>query len=338
MSLYRNALWYRKGWREYTRDGYLASKKRFDVKDLDIDCADKTFLVTGASSGIGKCIASEIARKAGAVHLVCRNKKTGDAARKEMIETTGNPRVYVHVVDMSRPRQIADFVEDFLESEAILDVLVNNAGCMVNTRELTPDALETTFATNVLGPYILTSGLMPLLTKSSEARVIMVSSGGILLQRLNVDDLQFEKMEPYDGTLAYAQTKRQLVVMAEQFAIIYPNIHFSSMNPGWVNTPSVEATMPEFYSQTRDKLRTPAEGADTAAWLAVSSKALKHPSGLFFQDRQPVPTHLPLAWTKASKKEEELLLEELTVIMRQKLGKLPDINDFNGQMTNTYNV
>ena len=66
---------------------------------------------------------------------------------------------------------------------------------------------------------------------------MIVSSGGMLVQNLNVTDLQFEKMKPFDGTMAYAQNKRQQVVMTEQYAKKYPNIHFSSMHPGWSDTP-----------------------------------------------------------------------------------------------------
>lgn len=70
----------------------------------------------------------------------------------------------------------------------------------------------------------------------------MISSGGMLVQRLNVNDLQFEKMDPYDGTMASAQTKRQIIIMTEQYAFKYPRIHFSSVNPGWADTPGIDNT------------------------------------------------------------------------------------------------
>ena len=66
---------------------------------------------------------------------------------------------------------------------------------------------------------------------------IIVSSGGMLTQSLNTDDLQFERMRSFDGTVAYAQNKRQQVTMCEQYAQAHPNVHFSSMHPGWANTP-----------------------------------------------------------------------------------------------------
>merc|ERR1712209_123798 len=100
------------------------------------------------------------------------------------------------------------------------------------------------FATNTLGTYLLTTGLLPLLEKSDQPRVITVSSGGMLVQKLNVDDLQFQKMSKYDGTMAYAQNKRQQVKM-------------------------------------KDKLRSVEQGADTVVWLAISPAALQGDSGQF---------------------------------------------------------
>jgi len=69
--------------------------------------------------------------------------------------------------------------------------------------------------------------------------------------------------------------------------------------------------MPDFYEKMKNRLRTAEQGADTAVWLAISDAALKQPSGLFFQDRQPVATHLPLAWTHSTKEEDLLLMSQL---------------------------
>lgn len=188
---------------------------------------------------------------------------------------------------------------------------MNNAGCMINARELTEDGLEKNFATNTLGTHILTTALIPLLLKSSRPRVIIVSSGGMLVQSLNINDLQVEKMKPFDGTMVYAQNKRQQVVMTEHYAKKFPNIHFSSMHPGWSDTPAVRSSMPDFYEKMKNRLRTVEEGADTIVWLALSEAAIKQPSGLFFQDRTAVSTHLPLAWTKSTPQQNEQLINEL---------------------------
>eukprot|EP00076_Gallus_gallus_P006762 XP_001233773.2 dehydrogenase/reductase SDR family member 12 [Gallus gallus] len=309
MSWYRNVVWFVKGLREYTRSGYESASKHFDPADLEVDVAGRSFLITGSNSGIGKAAAKEIARRGGTVHLVCRNKERAEDAKGEIVTETGNQNIFLHVVDISNPKEIWKFAEKF-KNEHKLNVLINNAGCMVNNRELTEDGLEKNFATNTLGTYVLTTALLPLLEKEADARVVTVSSGGMLVQKLNISDLQ-SGSETFDGTMVYAQNKRQQVVLTEQWAKTHRSIHFSVMHPGWADTPAVRSSMPDFYQKMKNSLRTEAQGADTVVWLAVSSEAAKLPSGLFFQDRQSVPKHLPLARTHSPPGDEEKLMEVL---------------------------
>ncbi|XP_027001183.1 dehydrogenase/reductase SDR family member 12 isoform X1 [Tachysurus fulvidraco] len=309
MSYYRNAIWFVKGLQEYTRSGYEAAAKRFVASDLDVDLSSRSFIITGANSGIGKATALEIAKRGGTVHLVCRNKDRADEARTHIVEQSKNEKVHVHIVDISSPKALWEFASSFTQRHSV-DVLINNAGCMVNQREVTEDGLEKNFATNTLGTFILSTALFPELKKSQDPRVITVSSGGMLVQKLNVDDLQFEK-GTFDGTMAYAQNKRQQVIMTELWAQQHKEIHFSSMHPGWADTPAVQSSMPDFHAKMKNKLRTEAQGADTVVWLAVADAAVKHPSGLFFQDRTPVATHLPLALSRSSLSEENELMKTL---------------------------
>lgn len=309
MSLYRNTVWFLKGLQEYTKSGYEAAERRFIAADLEVSVTGRSFIITGANSGIGKATACEIAKRGGTVHLVCRNKDRAEEARKDIVDQSKNENVHVHLVDMSNPRGVWEFANGFSQKHS-LHVLINNAGCMVGQRELTEDGLEKNFATNTLGTYILTSALIPALKKSQDPRVITVSSGGMLVQKLNVEDLQFEKGS-FDGTMAYAQNKRQQVIMTEQLAAQHKEIHFSSMHPGWADTPAVRLSMPDFYAKMKNKLRTEAQGADTVLWLAISDAASKQPSGLFFQDRKAVSTHLPLASSKSSPSDEQMLMSTL---------------------------
>lgn len=314
MSFYRNTIWFVKGLQEYTKSGYEAAAKHFAPTDLDVNLSGRSFVITGANSGIGKATAQEIANRGGTVHLVCRNKGRADAAKDEIVERSSNQNVHVHIVDMSSARQVWEFASNFMLNNTV-HVLVNNAGCMVNQREVTEEGLEKNFATNTLGTYILTTALIPALKKAEDPRVITVSSGGMLTQKLDTDNLQFEK-GTFDGTMAYAQNKRQQVILTEQWASQHKEIHFSSMHPGWADTPAVQLSMPSFHAKMQSKLRTEAMGADTTVWLAVSAAAAKQPSGLFFQDRKAVATHLPLASTKSTPQEKERLptvLDELAL-------------------------
>jgi len=311
MSIYRNTVWLVKGLREYTCGGFTAAAKGFNQEDLDVDCKGKAYMITGANSGIGKQTALEIAKRGGTIHMVCRNPEYGEEAKKELRKLSDNSEIYLHILDMSKPRDVTKFVKKFNDENERLDVLINNAGCMVNTRELTEDNLEKNFATNTLGTFLITSGLVSLLGKSEEPRVVTVSSGGMLVQKLDVDDLQFEKLSPFDGTMAYAQNKRQQVVMTEEWAKQHKDIHFSVMHPGWADTPAVRSSMPDFYEKMRDKLRTVEQGADTVVWLAIAKNPAQMPSGLFWQDRASVATHLPLAWSRATSQEKERLINHL---------------------------
>ncbi|XP_053404755.1 dehydrogenase/reductase SDR family member 12-like [Mercenaria mercenaria] len=317
MSIFRSTVWFVKGLKEYTRSGYASASKDFNPGDLDVLINDRSYMITGANSGLGKATALSLAQKGGTVHLVCRSKERGEEAKTEIVETTGNQNIHLHQLDTSKPRDIYHFAKTFEESGQSLDVLINNAGCMVNTRELTEDGLEKNFATNTLGTHILTTALIPVLSKSSKPRVIIVSSGGMLTQSLNITDLQFEKMKKFDGTVAYAQNKRQQIIMTEQYAQKYPSIHFSVMHPGWSDTPAVQSSMPQFYEKMKSRLRTVEEGADTIIWLAVAENPLKLKSGCFFQDRKVVSTHLPLAWTKSTPEQDQSLMTQLEDLSRR---------------------
>uniref|UniRef100_A0A3Q3CD95 Dehydrogenase/reductase 12-like a n=1 Tax=Haplochromis burtoni TaxID=8153 RepID=A0A3Q3CD95_HAPBU len=218
----------------------------------------------------------------GTIHMVCRNKDKAEEARADIVKETGNKEVYVHILDLSETKKVWEFAEGFKRKYKSLNVLINNAGAIMSQRDLNAEGLEKSFATNVLGVYILTKSLIPLLEKSVDPRVITVSSGGMLVQKLRTGNLQSERGR-YDGTMVYAQHKRQQVVMTEQLAKTHTNIHFSVMHPGWVDTPAVANAMPDFHQSMKDSLRTPEQGADTVVWLSVSEAAVKNPSGRFYQ-------------------------------------------------------
>ncbi|CAL8342806.1 unnamed protein product [Gadus morhua 'NCC'] len=310
MSLYRNSAWFLKGVTEFTKNAFISASKRFVEKDLEVSMAGRSFMITGANSGIGRATAMAIAKKGGTVHMVCRNKDKAEEARADIVKESGNKEIFVHILDLSETKKVWEFAESFKRKYKSLNVLINNAGCIMSQREENTEGLEKSFASNVLGVYILTKSLIALLEKSAEPRVVTVSSGGMLVQKLRTGNLQTDRGR-YDGAMVYAQNKRQQVVITEQLAKNHLNIHFSVMHPGWVDTPAVANAMPEFHSSMRESLRTPEQGADTAVWLAVSDAAATMPSGHFYQDRKMVSAHLPLAWTRSSSLEEQKFMSSL---------------------------
>jgi len=317
MSIFRNTVWFLKGLKEYTSSGYTAASVSFNESDLDLKCEDRSYLITGCNSGIGRQTALEIGKRGGTVHMVCRNPESSSSARDELIKESGNDKYHLHILDMSKPRDVINFAKKFSNEGNKLDVLINNAGCMINTREMIEDDLDKNFATNTLGTFLITSGLLPLLKKSDQPRVVTVSSGGMLTQRLQVDDLQFKTMSKYDGTMAYAQNKRQQVEMTEEFAKSHPQIHWSVMHPGWADTPAVRNSMPDFYEKFKDKLRTVEQGADTVVWLSLAKAPLSATNGKFWQDRETVSSHLPLAWTKSTQADRDKLMNVLYEMEKQ---------------------
>nr|XP_039258437.1 dehydrogenase/reductase SDR family member 12-like [Styela clava] len=315
MSLYQKGVFLVKGLREFTKSGYIAAEKSFNAKDLGVDVKGRSYMITGSNSGIGKSAAIEIAKKGGTIHMVCRNSERADKAKDEIVTASGNQDVHVHILDMSKLSEVHKFAHEFSTKQEKLDTLINNAGCMVNDRTMTSDNLEMNFATNTMGTYVLTISLLPLLKKASKPRVITVSSGGMYIQKLNVKNLQSE--HNFSGELAYAHNKRQQVILTEELAKLHPDVHFSTMHPGWADTPAVRSSMPDFHRQMGSRLRSPEQGADTIVWLALSNMALEQKSGQFFLDRKSQALHLPLAWTRESASERAKFMEKIDEILTQ---------------------
>ncbi|XP_057294788.1 dehydrogenase/reductase SDR family member 12-like [Hydractinia symbiolongicarpus] len=312
-TAYRYGVWFVKGIREFTKAGYDVASKNFESLD-GISVNGRSYLITGANSGIGKETAMEIAKRGGTIHMVCRNEVKGKEAQDEIKTHSGNDDVHLHILDMSEPQKVYLFAKQFVETSKPLHVIINNAGCMENTRVLTEDGLEKNFATNTLGTYVLTSSLIDHIKKFDSPQVITVTSGGMLLVKLKLDDLQLEEMNPFDGAVAYSLNKRQQVVMTDHWTKQHPQIQFTTMHPGWADTPAVRLSLPDFHRRMGDRLRTPYQGADTLIWLCVSETARKLPGGGFYQDRKSVKKHLPLAWTKSSTEEEDLFVKKLEEI------------------------
>ena len=226
-----------------------------------------------------------------------------------IVERSGNGDVHVGVCDLSELESVRQFAGRFRGQASRLDVLVNNAGVMTEARAVSPDGIELTLATNVVGPFLLTNLLIPLLRESAPARIINVSSGGMYTQKLRVDDLQSERGE-FDGPKVYARTKRAEVILTELWAeqLAGTGVVVHSMHPGWADTPGVRSSLPRFYTLTRPLLRTPAEGADTIVWLGAAAEPGRS-SGRFWHDRRPRPTHW-LRCTRETRQERERLLAE----------------------------
>ena len=274
----------------YDRIGYHLRRPLWQAADTGVSLRDRVCVVTGANSGLGRATAQALAARQARVYLVCRNAARGAQARAEIIEQTGNTNVQPEVVDLASQAAIRGFVENFARKESRVDVLVNNAGILPAMRELTVDGIESTFAVNTLAYFLLTNLFAPLLEASAGARVVNVSSGGQYLAKLDVQDLQFTR-EPFDGTLAYANTKRAELLLTSIWADCWRarGVLVFGMHPGWADTPAVRTSLPVFHAIMRMTLRTPEEGADTIVWLCANPQLTASESGEFFFDRRARP-------------------------------------------------
>jgi len=252
----------------FTNVGYRWHKRSW--KPLAVSLEGRTVVVTGATSGLGRAAASQLADLGARVILVGRDSEKAETIRREIVATTGNDNVAVALADLSLLADVRKLVKQLLK-EPRIHVLVNNAGVLLNQRTTTAEGNETTLATNLLAPYLLTQMLLPRLRQSAPSRIINVSSGGMYAAGLALDDLQYEK-STYDGSRAYARTKRALVILTELWAEQLKNsgVVVHAMHPGWADTPGVAGSLPGFHTITRRLLRTAEQGADTVTWLAAA--------------------------------------------------------------------
>ena len=276
----------------FTRLGYDARLRLAHWKPLDeYDLTGRTILVTGASSGLGLVAARQFASCGAAVVLLGRDEAKTTRVRDEIAASTGNTSLTVVVADMGDLPAVRAAAGRIIEQHSQLDVLVHNAGALSATRQLSPQGIEQTVASQVVGPFLLTSLLLPLLTASAPARVITMSSGGMYATGLSVADLQMG--DDYKGSEQYARAKRAQVTLNEMWAQRFParEVVFHAMHPGWADTPGVRDALPTFRRIVGPLLRTPEQGADTLVWLAADDGEPLTGTGHFWLDRHQRSIH-----------------------------------------------
>jgi len=290
----------------YTRLGYALRQPVWKVADLDVDMTGQVCLVTGASSGLGRATAEGLARLGATVYILARDQGKGGRVREAIRRRTGNENVRLEIADLSSLTSVRKLAQRFLDREHRMDVLINNAGALVSERGASVDGFELSFATNVLGPFLLTNLLIPPLKASAPSRIVNVSSGGMYTQKLDVGDLQFEQ-KPFNGVIAYAQAKRAQVILTEMWAekLAGSGVTVNAMHPGWADTPGLQTSLPNFHRLTKRSLRTPEQGADTIVWLAAA-ESVAGASGKFWFDRRERDTHL-LPGTRSSARDRQRL-------------------------------
>ncbi len=284
----------------FTRIGSAVRSRVDDWKPLSsYNLEGRVMVVTGATSGIGRAAAEQLARCGATLILVGRTAERNQQVVDQLIASTGNQRLSQVAADMGDFGQVRDLANAVLERHDRLDVLIHNAGALSSTRLEAPSGIEATVASQVVGPFLLTSLLLDRLKASQPARVITMSSGGMYTARLTVDKLEMSA-GAYKGAEQYARAKRAQVSLNELWSQRPDSdgVHFHAMHPGWADTPGVEEALPAFGRVLGPLLRTPAEGADTLVWLAADPSGVET-TGKFWLDRRQRSIH-KLASTRRS--------------------------------------
>ena len=248
----------------------------------------RTVLVTGGTRGIGKATALGLATMGAHLAITGRDRGRTEGAAREIRAAGG--QVDVFVADLSSQSEVRRLAEEVLQSISRIDVLVNNVGGYWNTRHVTTDGLERTFALNHLAPFLLTNLLLDRLKQSAPARVVTVSSNAHAQGRIDFEDLQGERS--FSGSRAYDQSKLANLLFSYELArrLQATSVTANALHPGVVSTSfgaedpgGVQRLLVPFM---RPFMKAPAQGAVTSIHLA-SAPDLEQVTGRYFVNGKP---------------------------------------------------
>lgn len=271
----------------------------------------KVCMITGASSGIGKATALGLADLEATVVAIMRKSEKSEAAFAE-IKAKSQDSISMDA-DLSSKKSIRKLADDFNSKFERLDVLINNAGVNCSKRTLTVDGLETTFAVNVLAPFLLTNLLLQKLKTSAPSRIVNVSSDAANGAKLDFQNLQGEKK--YGMFRSYGQSKLALNLITLEFArrLEGSGVTANFLHPGLVRTNLVRDLNPvaqALLSFVKLFFGSPEKGARTSIFLASSPEVEKVSGKYFAREKE---TQAPEeSYDEASAKRLWEKCEELT--------------------------
>jgi NAD(P)-dependent dehydrogenase (short-subunit alcohol dehydrogenase family) len=237
------------------------------------DLAEAKILVTGATDGLGRRVALDLAAAGATVLLHGRSRERLEATLEEIGRETGSERLGTYLADLSSLGEVRALVEQVLAEQDRLDVLINNAGIVARERRESEDGYELTFAVNYLAHFLLTRLLVPLLRDSAPARVVNVASVG--QSPVDFDDVMLER--GYGGMNAYRQSKLAQVMFTFELAerLRGSGVTVNALHPATLmDTRMVRNTFGRSMS-------TVEEGAEATVRLAVSPE-LEGVTGRYF--------------------------------------------------------
>lgn len=258
------------------------------TKPIDADLTGNVAVVTGANSGIGLATASALAAMGAQVVMVCRSAERGQAAIDDIQSVQPDARLELAQIDLSDFESIRAGTDAILRRHSAIHVLVNNAALWLPDRRENPAGVELIWATNVLGPYLLTERLRVGLRAGAPARVVNVTS--VMVRGMDLDDPEFET-RTYNGLTAYGQSKRANRMWSWDLAqrLADDGITVNAIHPGGVGT-NLGRHHPGWFGWAftfwgRWLARTPEKGADTVVWLSASPDVAGE-TGQYWVDRR----------------------------------------------------
>lgn len=250
---------------------------------------EQTILVTGSTDGIGKATARILAGQGHRVLLHGRSRAKGRKVLDELkAEAGGQPALFV--ADLAVQEQVRGLAREIGDAYERLDVLINNGGVFMPEREVVSGGIETTFAVNFLGGFLLAHELLPLLSASSPARIVNVASIAHRSVR-SVDRENLPDFSDYDAYVAYAVSKLAVVACTIRLArtLEGTGVTANSLHPGVIDTKLLRA-----YTGGRDGGAPPEKGAAVEVYLAAAPDAGKTNGGYFEATRWTSPSPLAL--------------------------------------------
>jgi NAD(P)-dependent dehydrogenase (short-subunit alcohol dehydrogenase family) len=253
----------------------------------------KTVVITGATSGIGEVAACTLAQQGARIVLIARDRARGEHTLKRIEAVAPDLHHVVHYANLSRLAEMKRVAEVLTGSEPRIDVLINNAGALFGTRQVTGDALEMTFATNHIAYFVVTNLLLARLQATPGARIVSTASEAHRRAKLDFDDLQLEK--GYTGFGMYGRSKLMNILFTRELArrLAGSGVTANCLHPGFVATRFADASggLTSLVVKGAKKFAlTPAEGAKTLIYLA-SSPEVDGVTGKYFEKcKEATPT------------------------------------------------